>query len=47
MSGSKLNAVLNSKHCLGQKFNVIVIKIVHRRGNLLKTLISQEIGIGL
>ena len=29
---------VNLKHCIGQKFNVIVIKTAHRRSNLLKTL---------
>ena len=31
------------KHCIGQKFNVNVIKVAHRRSNFLKTLVSQEI----
>ena len=33
------------KHCIGQEFNVIVMKTAHRRNYLLKTLVSvtQEI----
>ena len=40
---------VNLKHCIGQKFNVNVIKAAHRRSNFLKTLVSQEIlaSIGL
>ena len=40
---------VNLKHCIGQKFNVIVIKTAHRRNNLLKILVLQEIfaSIGL
>ena len=40
---------VNLKHCIDQKFNVIVIKTAKRRSNLLKTLVSQEIftNIGL
>ena len=34
---------MNLKHCIGQKFNVNVIKAAHRRSNFLKTLVSQEI----
>ena len=34
---------VNLKHRIGQKFKVIVIKTAHRRSNLLKTLVSQEI----
>ena len=29
---------VNLKHCISQKFNVIVIKTAHRRSNLLKVL---------
>ena len=40
---------VNLKHCIGFKSNVIVIKTAHRRSDLLKTLVSQEIfaNIGL
>ena len=40
---------MNLKHCIGQKFNVNVIKATHRMSNFLKTLVSQEIfaSIGL
>ena len=34
---------VNLKHCIAQKFIVIVIKAAHRRINLLKTLISKEL----
>ena len=34
---------VNLKHCLGQKTNIKVIKIAHRRSNFSKTLVSQEI----
>ena len=40
---------VNLKYCIGQKFNVIVIKTALGRSNLLNTLVSQEIfaSIGL
>ena len=40
---------MNLKHCIGQKFNVKVIKATHRRSNFSKTFVSQEIfaSIGL
>ena len=40
---------VNLKHCIGQKFNVKVIKATHRRSNFSKTFVSQEIfaSIGL
>ena len=34
---------VNLKHCKGQKFNVKFIKATHRRSNVSKTLVSQEI----
>ena len=34
---------VNLKNCIGQKFNVIVIKATHRRSNFFETLVSQEI----
>ena len=34
---------MNLKHCIGQKFNVNVVKATHRTSNFLKTLVSQEI----
>ena len=40
---------INLMHYIDQKFNVIVIKTAHRRSDLLKTFVSQEIfaSIGL
>ena len=32
---------MNLKHCIGQKFNVNVIKAAHRRSNFLKTLVGS------
>ena len=35
---------VNLKQCIGQKFNLIVIKTAHRRSNFLRyLLVSQEI----
>ena len=40
---------MNLKHCIGQKFNVNVKRIAHRRSNFSKTLVSHKIfaSIGL
>ena len=33
----------NLKHCIGNKFNVKVIKATHRRSKFWKTFVSQKI----